>query len=696
MKKYLFISLFLILLILVFTFPAILHMSNLLIGDGGDNYENFSFQFLAFEKIKLLEWPFAHIDTLRYPVGFNFATGYESTLTVLVGAFFSLFLSNVLAYNLTILLFYSLNGLLSFILFKHVSKSDLIGVIGAVIYGFSFFVIARSAGHINLFFLGGFILFIYSVLRLKESFSTKNIVLILTAGTLIILGSFLYTILLGVSFFLCLVLLMAFFSNETKKFAINIYRQKYKILLLAIPFIIIAGIFSFPHIQALITGDYNRPLRNDFNSLFYASSSLKDFIIPNSYLPLGITEITKNLNDSAKSIDKSVFLGWVEIVLFLLFAHFYKNRRLKYFILSSFSVFFVLSLGYIVPETKMHLPYYFLHNIFLFSFIDEPRFYPVMYLFMSMGIILFLKQIYKPNLRTFALFGLILTLIILERLPFNYWLTPTFANYPYVEKVKEQKTTAVFDIPVSYTNSPYHLLPYMYGKKIVSGTFQWFADTDKAKSFIVENGLTRFLCGASPSINQNTPSENQKLIELLRKNDIKTIVVHKNDLAGSTKFYFPECANMRMQTDLFLPQILEPNPSDQTQIISLFFPAVPQAGDTITFPENGTFTIEGVQAYPNDWLPVHMFLDGNEIHLDQKWKEIGNKISTSSPYLILGVKKGSKLRVQFDKNQNTDYSFVKFWYLYVTATGKNNPQFDSTNQIVEIYEDDDAAVFEIK
>lgn len=681
-------------LVVIFTFPAILNMNSLLIGDGGDNYEYFSFQYIAAEKIKNLEWPFSHTDIMRYPVGFNFATGFESVTTVLTGALLSFVLGQVLAYNITIFLLYALNGFLSFILFKYISKSNLIASIGALIYGFSFFVIARSAGHINLFFIGGLTLFIYALLKIRDRFTEKNLVLLYSSGTLIVLSSFLYTIMFSVSFILILPLLAFFFKQEVKEVFSNFYKEKHRVMLIAVPFFLTVLFFSLPRAQALITGDYYRPDRSDYNSHFYSSPSIKDYLIPNTYLPLAITEATNGLNDSAKSIDKSVFLGWVEIALFMAFLIFYKDRKIKYFISSGALIFFILSLGYIIPETGTKLPYYFLHKLPLFSFIDEPsRFYPVMYLLATVGIVLFLKQTLNSNRKAKALIAIAILLLFIERLPFNFWIQPVFKDEEFAKKVREYPTEAVFDIPVSFTNSPYHILPYVYERKMVSGTFQWFADTDKPKSFIRNNGLTRFLCGDAKPVDSNSFSQNQKLVETLKENDITTIVVHKNSLEGTTKFYFPECANMRMQAINLLPQLLMVNPSPDPQILSVFYPVVPRDGESIIFPADGKFVIEGIEAYPDEWLPLKIFYDDQELSANPSFTSREGKIATSEPFLVFEVKKGSKLRFHFEKNHNLDYSFVKIWYRYETL--ENPSQLDSTGQILKVYEDDKAAVFRI-
>lgn len=694
-KKLLALFVFFFFLSALLTYPSILHLTDKLIGDGGDNYQFFSFQYISSENIKHLRYPFSHTDIFRYPVGFNFESGFDSVLGVLTGSLASFLLSNVPAYNLTILFLFSLNGFFSFLLFRYISKSYFLGIIGAILYGYSFFAIAKSAGHLNLLFIGGLPLLVYAFLKTVDTFTTRNILLAFTAATLILLGSFQYSLLFSLSLLVVLPFLMLFSPRPLKSIALNVTKYIYKVLLISLPFFIITMVFSFPHLHAFLTGNFFKPDRSGIVDMLNNSPSIKDFLLPNAYLPLQITELTRNLNDSFKSIDRVVFIGWIELILFLLFIVLYKNHRLKYFIVSLTLVFFILTLGFINPDSGIFLPYYFLHNIFPFSFIDEPsRFFVIFYLFLTAGVVLQLRQMYKNNRKTLVFFIFIAMLIVLERLPLNYWLSPTFANDPFVRVVKEEKSTAVLDIPVSYYNTAYDVFPYIYKKKIVSGNFQWFADTADTKFFIENNGLKRFMCGNEFDINSQTNIENGQLVQTLKNYDIRTIVVHKNDSKDGAKFYFPECAGARMQTSLLLPQLLMPNPTRDIKVLSLFFPATLLFGDTITFSSAGTFFINGFHAYPIDWLPLHIYFDGLEIPMNQNWTDRGNKNATLDPYLKIIVQKGSKLRFKFDKNHNQDYSFINLWYKYETQD--KTEQIDSAGQITKIYEDDDAAVFQIR
>jgi len=692
---FLFVLIFFLVTTIIITYPSILNLNSKLIGDGGDNYHQFAFQYIATQKIRSLQFPFSHTDILRYPVGFDFGAGSESVLIILTGALLSIFTNSVFAYNLTMLIFFTLNGLLSFILFKYLSKNYTLGLIGGLIYGYSSYVIARSAGHPNLFFIGGFPLLIYSIFKCKNDFTIKNVTYILVSLTLIYLGSYAYAMLLFSTFLVFIPVLLFFFRIETYLFISNIFKEIKKIILISIPILLVIIIFGYSHFHAYFTGDYFKPDRSKVITLLEYSPSIKDYFLPNTYLPFQITEVFKNANNSLKSIEKVVFMGWLEIVIFLLFLVFYKNKRVKYSILSVVLAFFILTLGHINPETKIYLPYYYLHKILPFSFVDEPaRFFVIFYLFITIGIILFLKQINLNDKKTTLLLFVVITLIILEKLPLNYWMSPIFNDHSYVQVVKETQSTAVLDIPVSYENTVYDVLPYSYNKKVVSAPFHWFADTEAPKAFIKNNGLTRFICGRSqilPNINQEV---NKKLIQTLKENDIKTIVVHKNDPEDHAKYYFPECTDARMQTSLLFPQLFMPDPTEKQKILSIFFPAISEIGDTITAPYDGMFYLDGFHVFPYNRLPLHIFVDSKELKIQQNWKLHDGENATLDPFLKIKLKKNSKIKFIFDNNYNMGYSFVKIWYRYIPNDRSAKPI--SINGVTKIFEDDDAAVFYIK
>lgn len=676
---------FLIITSIIITYPAILHLSDSLIGDGGDNYQSFSYQYIASNKIKKFQYPFTYSDVFRYPVGFNFAAGFDSVNQVIIGVLLSIFMSNITAYNLTVLILLLLNSLFSYLLFHFISKSRLIGLIGAVIYGFSFYSLARTAGHLNLISIGGFPLLIFSLLKThNETPSRKNLSLLLLSITFIIFSSFQYALMLILLFLISFPLLLVNYPTETICFVKKIAQVIKKHYLVVLFFLILIAIPIYPFILTIIRGQFSSVDRSQ--ALTEYRPALSDYVLPNKYLPLLLTNLTTTINSSLKSIERVVFIGWVEITLFVLSLFIKIKKKYKLIFYTEILIFFILSQGLI------HVPY-----------IPEfGRFYVLFYLAVSISIVLFLKKMRNNIPKNIVYFFLLFVLssIIIERLPNRFWLSPIFANKNYTKFVQQQKGSAVLDFPISFYNTTFNILPYAYNKKIVSGNFQWFADIPRSRSFVTDNNLNRFICGTKDlSTYQNynnyaLRNQNSKLIHDLKSIDINTLVVHKNDLEDHAKFYFLECANTRIETSILLPHLLMPDPTEKQKIIQLFFPVISTVGDTLTFTDDGIFYLDGIHAYPIDWLPLHIFLDGREINFIQNWTDKSNKNATLDPFLQLEVKQGSKLTFNFNKNNNSDYSFVKVWYRYIPEN--NNKNNMSINGIKKIFEDDDAAVFRLE
>ena len=93
-------------LILSLFLSGIIYLSsfNRLIGDGGDNYQFFGFQYLVAENLRSLKAPFSATDIFRYPVGFDLSYGFDGVFPVMTGALLGLVVPHVLAYNLTVLI----------------------------------------------------------------------------------------------------------------------------------------------------------------------------------------------------------------------------------------------------------------------------------------------------------------------------------------------------------------------------------------------------------------------------------------------------------------------------------------------------------------------------------------------------------------------------------------------------------------
>lgn len=225
-------------LTILFTFPLILHINSKIIGDGGDNYLYFGYQNIFTSQVKSGQIPFSFSTLLRFPFGFPFYRAYDTFVGVVLGGVLALFINPIVAYNFSVLLLLSINAFFSYLLFKYISKKELLGIIGGIIYGFSFYSLGRSNGHIGLMFTAGFSLLFYSLLRIHDSASKKNILYLSSSILLIAVASFQYLLFLFVSLLIGFPILMLFLPNEGKRLLINLIKTLKDAWFYVVPFMI--------------------------------------------------------------------------------------------------------------------------------------------------------------------------------------------------------------------------------------------------------------------------------------------------------------------------------------------------------------------------------------------------------------------------------------------------------------------------
>lgn len=672
------------LLTIFFTLPSIFTFNTKMIGDSGDNNLLIVYHQIVFKKIIQFQNPFSHDNTLRFPVGVDFSRGFDTPLFALIGGFLRIFFSYIPAYNLALYISFIINGLCSYILFSHISKSKLLGVLGAVIFGFSFYSLARGAGHVGLATTGGFPLFLYSLIRIKEGGQLRHITLFAFSILLVSFATLQFSL-----FLLILVLInipiIIFYRGEFGTYY-QLYKFKKKELCLIFFGLCVVFIsFFHPFISSLLNGSFMDGERQAI--AINNNVHLIEYIVPNAFSTTLAAQIAHS--NMPTTVENVVFIGWIELLFFGIYC-LHKKTKYKFLIIYNVIVFFLLSLGNKNSELNIQLPYSYLFPHFPFYFIPEAsRFVMFVSLFSTIGIIIYLSQFKKR----IYLLTCILLLVSIERFSFYYYQSPPLNNV-YTQIVKATKAKAVFDIPASFDNAEYDTLQISYDKKIVSGYIHWSVDTPEAQIFLRDPLVSRFICGDSSStqtFNKENISlmkkMNEQLIEKLKKNSITTFVVHKNDREDHAKFYFPECENVRLQSSLLLPQLFMPKHTegDVQKSMNIFFPATEGIGDTIYIPTDGKITITGLQVFPMNWKELTLYINGTEVKKFTRNAYI--------PPLALEVLKGQKISFKFGNEDRLSHPFIKLWYSY---TGTPTSLDYTVNGITQTYEDEDAAVFIIK
>jgi len=521
-KRNLLLATFFVFLTVIITFPAVFYLSQKMIGDNGDGYQFIGFQYIAKRLFFEGKFPFGWTNFWRYPYGIEFQNTYDSSLFIILGLILYQFFQNpILIYNLSVFFLIFLNLGLSYFSFR-LFFDRMLSVIGAVIYGLSFYSLARLGGHINLFLTSSIIFFFFSLVKiLKEEGSIKSFVFFSVSLILVAFSSLQYPLfILGALPFL-LILLFVFYKSQVATFMRIIYCKK-KYLLISIASAL--AFFSIFHGQKLVAWLNNEVQMPVFH---ITSVPIINFFLPNCYLKSVSSFIT---NASECSIESVVFLGYVEILIFVAAIIFLKKSRAKSFFISTFIIFFIISLGHQTFFPKIW-PYQYLFSYFPYRAIIEPgRFFIIFYLAFTLLILLFLKKVTSRKLLI-----ILLAFLILERLPWQFNLNPNMYEEKFINKLKTSASRAVLNLPlyVDWWNGQFYDIYSVYSEKpMVNGYIQWSGNTPESQK--LTKLLEEYTCYYDP---QYAPSDfnvqmakekKNLLIQILKDYDIRTVVVHKD------------------------------------------------------------------------------------------------------------------------------------------------------------------------
>jgi len=677
------------------TFPSILHFNEQYIGEGVDSYQFAAFQQLAAKNIREVGWPFANSLVWRYPTGFDFSKSLDGVFHTLTGAAFILVGFNpVVANNISIYLTLLVDVLCTFVLFRYVFKSNLIAYLGSVIYGLSFYTLARGVGHANLMLTGGFPLFIYALLRLKKNQGNFSFLILVISLFLIISSSLLYVAMLGVFMIIGIVLVAIFYKKDIIEYLIIVYSH-------IVPFFMalsLVGIYFFVLFHSYVFSLLNHTFIFAQNASDYAPS-FRDYIIPNQSQYLTIFRLL--FVNSKFFIEKSVFLGYVEIILLILgIVRLALKKNIQFIFILSF-IFYIFSLGSFNQDLNIFLPYSVLIKTLPFSAIQETgRYYVVFYLFITFIILYFLQSIQQRISRgkfTFLLL-FILIFILLERLPYSYFLSENL-NGVYIKQVQKSQSKAVLDLPLY--DRRYDVLPFAYNRSIVSGYTHWSADNFNAKSFISKIGENRFACkideGKSQPVEVLTATKeaelNNSLLDLLYENQTSTIIVHKD-----FKLYWDNCNNVLKNYSNLFPHVSQLDEAVTNKNFhyrwnsnSLFY--------SFFFPVDGELILHNIHFLDSEKnQQISIYLNGELLEASD-WRSISTYeysrwttryISSDRP---IKIKSGDSLFIQGDKFISGQ-GFFTLNYSFVPKYNSARLEYQ-WNRLEKIYEDNSAEVWNI-
>jgi hypothetical protein len=526
-----------ILLLLITTlvlFPAFSGIGSHVIGDGGDNYQFLGFQSLGHRLWSEGKFPFGWTDYWRYPHGVQFQSATDSTLLVLAGlVLYPLLHDPVVVYNAAVIALLLANASLSYLAFRTWFARPQ-ALLGAIVYGLSFYSLGKLGGHVNLITTAGFALFAAAVLRLQDAKRPRAAwVQLVLACLTVAFASLQYPLILVGALPFAAGLTLVFFPDTARALVQTLRRQWLAFALSAAALAAAFGLFHGRKLLDLARGEVQLPPET------IITVPAVNFVSANRYLPVAASVLS---NSTRPWIEYAVFFGYVEIALAGLALVVLPRSRLKWYLAAATALFLVLSLG--------RWPYPYLFRVLPYRGIIEPaRFCTIAYLAATILILLLLERIEKKW--ALAAIGV---LLVAERLPRNFHLSPPHRDPELVAAVRSRPTRAVLDLP-AYTSwwngQRYDLYSVHYDRPIVMGYIHWSGDGPASSRLVRE--LAPFGCHVNP---QEAPHETDaerlrqkaaQILGVMREHGIRTVVLHK-DLFRSD----PECGTARLYIDALL------------------------------------------------------------------------------------------------------------------------------------------------
>lgn len=641
--------LLILLLALIFSGVLFINTNSTFVGDGGDNFEFLGFMYITKSNLAALKHPFADTDILRYPSGFDYSFGFDGVFAILTGSFLSFIAHPVLAYNLTLIIIFFINILVSYYsfiklagLYKIEENLKLKSLISALIFGSSPFVFARINSHLNLAFIAGFPLLITQLLILNKKI-TQNILeikkqdlnLISLSLLLIAFGSLQYIILLA--YVLPIFLLYFLVTNSFKEYLKFLKLHLRKVILSATYFLIIFLSIYWGYFRAIFTG-----------SIIYAESIHKffrpgilDLIMPNQYLG----ELWAIFNHSEMSIERVITVGTLELALFVYLMIKTKRRKLRLWGLILFVFYLVLSFGW------LKLPFY----------PEGGRVTILLSLFIAILFLLEANVFKNP-----VVLSLFFALVIIERLFFNLHVIYPLESGVLKSKVAPAPGEAVLNVPLSKYETYRSALPFFYQKKVLDGYFHYTAANARSERLLDDDLFSRFICQqerADKPVYDYQQDDRQRLFDALRRMDIRTVVLFKDDNVG--QFFWTGCENVKDWWYWLNPATLAMS-SDTHYVVKYNFEIAkvnPRTIAEIYFERDGRFVLSGLYATPrglDDWLII--LPDGKKIYPQWQESAYGYEVSFD-PAIEINAKAGDSLyitsgnKVDFNRYINVFYLF---------------------------------------
>ncbi len=317
---------FIYFLIAIFlTFPLILKINNSYGAIYGSDSEFFIWTLWKFKYdiLSLKTNPLTGKDiSVFYPVGYlREATGYDNLINMVPGMFLQFIFNPITTYNILILFNLTFSAFSAFVLINYFLKKPEISFVSGIIFGFSYFMLVRGLGHINVLTTGWLVFFIYFFIRMAKEKNTKFAILSAIFYFLTAM-SFWYYAIFGI-FFMMFFLTYTLFDKDLRGKILNKFFFRRLFLFFGISTILIFPII-FPFLKSVLNHKTTIP---DFSHLYLFSASVFSYFIPLPVFLVGkILRINPQISVlSGNHLEFTSFIGIFEMAIFLYFLTNYKK-----------------------------------------------------------------------------------------------------------------------------------------------------------------------------------------------------------------------------------------------------------------------------------------------------------------------------------------------------------------------------------
>jgi len=474
-------------LAIIITWPLVLNISTHIMGAGGDA-PMFVWNAWWLNKVIFEGQNLFNTDYMFWPQTIDLTLHTLTIINSTIIALLSELMNLILAFNLHFLISISLSGLFTFLLVRHITKSDLPAFVSGIIFAFSPYITAHWLGHQNLTTVWFIPLFIFLTIRLVETRQWKWAVGAGLIAGLASLNDFYNPVfLLG---FLIIWLLWLCFSNKLKL----VYQLQTKFYLMIFIWIGIWSVWLIPAINNLTQNQAKDVMSLKQIAAFYSADLLRYFV-PSFLNPILGWIASLVPGRFSGGVEGTIFAGYTILILIIGFLIYKLRHKLKILVLPSvwFWVVLVLAFGILSlgPYLKIAeqiifipLPYAWIYKLIpLWGNFRVPARFSLMVILglaVLVGIALsyILARIKEYHIKRLTICFIVL-LIMIEFIPSPYPLIdlsiPPVYEYVKNDKVSESLLEIPWGINSGYWDEGKFISKFMYfatyhNKKLAIGS----------------------------------------------------------------------------------------------------------------------------------------------------------------------------------------------------------------------------------